>query len=1049
MNTKKPKVRLWSVLTALTAILTIAAIVGNMIANQYATTLNVALNASTYKIIKGNTTEDTEYFKAGFASDKEREAYEAELCATVEAEGAALLKNDNAALPLAGSAKVSLFGHGSVDLMYGGTGSGSVDTSKAPNLKEALEAQGIQVNQTLWDLYKSDSMMTNYSRITPASISDTLEANTQYAVNEAPWSALSSAESSFAEYGDAAIVVFSRSGGEGADLPSGANGTNDSWISGSEGSGNYLELSAEEIELLKNLKALKDNGTFKSIVVLINSSNALEMDFLNPAICGEDYGIDAAMWIGDVGQTGINGVGQLLAGTVTPSGSLVDTYLYDNLANPAMYNFYTQAYPNAAEYNLLTEGADVQGMYSVYQEGIYLGYRYFETRYEDVVMGTAKAGDYDWATTVAYPFGYGDSYTTFAYSNFNVAESDDAFTVTLKVTNTGKTYSGKETVQVYFQSPYTDYDKANGIEKAAAELCGFAKTDVLAPGASEDVTITVKKSELRTYDANNAKTYILDAGDYYITAAKNAHDAVNNILAVKGKTVEDGMTADGNTEFVATYTPANGTVDTTTYKNDTTTGVEVTNQLDQANGGFQYLSRNDWTGTWPTTDGEVSDQISTWGNPINGTDANGNPASYTYYKTISSEDLAKLDSFDSLNTTDPSTLTDELVYGKDNGLGLIDMRGLDYNDPKWNDLLDQLTPSDYQTLITQSGYGTAAIKSVDKLSTTDRDAATGLVNYGVDASGNFYFKGNITHCGVIVLAQTYNDDLATHYGENIGDESYYLDVDGWYAPAVNMHRTAFSGRNSEYYSEDPFIGGHIASLECEGVASRGMYVFVKHYAINDQEDHRGDREGQYSIATFLNEQAAREIYLKPFEMCVKSDKVEMNYAKDNGDGTYSNATTEIPSVTGIMTSFNRVGYTWAGGNYNMITGLLRNEWGFHGFIITDNANTGVFMDAGQMIQAGADGKLTNLPTGARYTFNKNDVSDYHYGREAVHNILYTIANSKAMNGGMPGSRYLAKVEPYQKVIYAVDGVCGGLIAVLVILTIFRFRKKKEDNIKTV
>ena len=537
MKNTKPKVRLWSVLTGLTAILTVAAIVGNIIANQYATTLNVALNASTYKIIKGETTGDTEYFKKGFASDEEREAYEAELCATVEAEGAALLKNENNALPLASGAKVSLFGHGSVDLMYGGTGSGSVDTSKAPNLKDALEAQGITINQTLWDLYKSDSMMSKYSRMTPASISDTLEANTQYAVNEAPWSALSSAESSFAEYGDAAIVVLSRSGGEGADLPSGANGTNDSWISGQEGDGNYLALSAEEIELLQNLKALKDNGTFKNIIVLINSSNAIELDFLNPAICGEDYGIDAAMWIGDVGQTGINGVGQLLSGAVTPSGSLVDTYLYDNMANPAMYNFYTQAYPNAAEYNLLTEGADVQGMYSVYQEGIYLGYRYFETRYEDVVMGTAKAGDYDWATTVAYPFGYGDSYTTFDYSNFNVTESDDAFTVTLKVTNTGKTYSGKETVQVYFQSPYTDYDKANGIEKAAAELCGFAKTDVLAPGASEDVTITVKKSELRTYDANNAKTYILDAGDYYFTAATDSHNAVNNILAAKGYTL--------------------------------------------------------------------------------------------------------------------------------------------------------------------------------------------------------------------------------------------------------------------------------------------------------------------------------------------------------------------------------------------------------------------------------------------------------------------------------------------------------------------------------
>ena len=308
MKNKKSKVGLWSALTAITAILTIAAIVGNIIANQYATTINVALNASTYKIIHDSSnTEDTEYFKKGFASDEEREAYEAELCATVEAEGAALLKNQNAALPLAQGAKVSLFGHGSVDLMYGGTGSGSVDTSKAPNFKQALESQGISVNETLWNLYSSDSMMSKYSRMTPASISDTLEANTQYAVNEAPWSALSSAESSFAEYGDAAIVVLSRSGGEGADLPSGENGTNDSWISGQEGDGNYLALSAEELELLQNLKALKDNGTFKSIIVLLNSSNAIELDFLNPEICGEDYGIDAAMWIGDVGQTGING----------------------------------------------------------------------------------------------------------------------------------------------------------------------------------------------------------------------------------------------------------------------------------------------------------------------------------------------------------------------------------------------------------------------------------------------------------------------------------------------------------------------------------------------------------------------------------------------------------------------------------------------------------------------------------------------------------------------------------------------------------------------
>ena len=967
----------------------------------------------------------------------------------IASEGIVLLKNDDKALPLSAGTKLNLFGWSSVRPLYGGTGSGDSDTSNAVSLIDGLKHAGFEVNEELVKFYE------NFRTERPVGTIRLREIGSKRGDFTVPEPTIAEYENAnifedAVAYSDTAVVVVSRTGGEGFDIPQSITGPDEynaqygglaqfydftTQAEDLDASKSYLELSNREIAMVD--RVCKE---FKNVIVVVNSSNAMELGWLD-----QYDSIKAAVLCGAPGELGFDSLGKILSGEVNPSGHLADTYVYDLLATPTANNFGGFAYDNYAE---VTGSQDNRAMFVNYCEGIYVGYRYYETRYEDKVLGQGNAGDYNYDDAVMYPFGYGLSYTTFDWSDYNTSWDGDTCTVTVKVTNTGSV-AGKDVVEVYAQSPYTDYDKTNKVEKAAVELVGYAKTSELAPGASETVTVTFDQEQLKSYDYTNAKTYILDAGDYYITAAKNAHEAVNNILSAKGKTVADGMTADGDTAFVATYTPANGTVDTTTYKNDTTTGVEVTNQLDQANGGFQYLSRNDWTGTWPTTDGEVSDQISTWGNPINGTDANGNPASYTYYKTISSEDLAKLDSFDSLNTTDPSTLTDELVYGKDNGLGLIDMRGLDYNDPKWNDLLDQLTPGDYQTLITQSGYGTAAIKSVDKLSTTDRDAATGLVNYGVDASGNFYFKGNITHCGVIVLAQTYNDDLATHYGENIGDESYYLDVDGWYAPAVNMHRTAFSGRNSEYYSEDPFIGGHIASLECEGVASRGMYVFVKHYAINDQEDHRGDREGQYSIATFLNEQAAREIYLKPFEMCVKSDKVEMNYAKDNGDGTYSNATTEIPSVTGIMTSFNRVGYTWAGGNYNMITGLLRNEWGFHGFIITDNANTGVFMDAGQMIQAGADGKLTNLPTGARYTFNKNDVSDYHYGREAVHNILYTIANSKAMNGGMPGSRYLAKVEPYQKVIYAVDGVCGGLIAVLVILTIFRFRKKKEDNIKTV
>ena len=994
MKNTKPKVRLWSVLTGLTAILTVAAIVGNIIANQYATTLNVALNASTYKIIKGETTGDTEYFKKGFASDEEREAYEAELCATVEAEGAALLKNENNALPLANGAKVSLFGHGSVDLMYGGTGSGSVDTSKAPNLKDALEAQGITINQTLWDLYKSDSMMSKYSRMTPASISDTLEANTQYAVNEAPWSALSSAESSFAEYGDAAIVVLSRSGGEGADLPSGANGTNDSWISGQEGDGNYLALSAEEIELLQNLKALKDNGTFKNIIVLINSSNAIELDFLNPAICGEDYGIDAAMWIGDVGQTGINGVGQLLSGAVTPSGSLVDTYLYDNMANPAMYNFYTQAYPNAAEYNLLTEGADVQGMYSVYQEGIYLGYRYFETRYEDVVMGTAKAGDYNWATTVAYPFGYGDSYTTFAYSNFNVTESDDAFTVTLKVTNTGKTFSGKETVQIYFQSPYTAYDKANGIEKAAAELCGFAKTDVLAPGASEDVTITVPKSELRTYDANNAKTYIVDAGDYYFTAATDSHNAVNNILAAKGYTVESTngkMTADGNADL--TYTWTEDALDTTTYATSEN-GTAITNQLSNADPNLYegieetvtWLSRSDWNGTLPTETVKLA-----------------------------LTELLKKDLKDIRYDPADYESVDMPTLGAKNGVKLYDMIGLDYNDPKWDELLDQMTFDEMNSLIGDAFHWTMPVKSVEAPGTRDENGPQGLT---ASLLGND--KSQLTATAFTsedVMAATFNTEIMTEIGKVIGNNCLEADIACLYGPGNNIHRTPYGGRNFEYYSEDGFLSGMMSAYEVKAIQDKGVHVVMKHFALNDCEQ---DRIG---LGVWLNEQAAREVYLKAFQ-----------------------APVEVGNANGVMIAYTRWGAVWSGGNYGLVTGILRNEWGCDGMVITDNVLT-------QYVN-GPDGVLAGVSIyDAMMSFvtdtlpkYKNDPVIVTAMREACHHNLYAIANSCGMNG--VGADTTIKVTRPTGVTMSIIIACAStffclLGIVMWIIGGIKFRKTEE------
>ena len=822
-------------------------------------------------------------------------------------------------------------------------------------------------------------MMKNYSRITPAAISDTLEANTQYAVNEAPWSKLSSAESSFADYGDAAIVVFSRSGGEGADLPSGENGTNDSWIKGQEGDGNYLALSAEEKELLQNLKTLKDNGTFKKIIVLINSSNAIEMDFLNPEICGEDYGIDSAMWIGDVGQTGINGVAQLLAGEVTPSGSLVDSYLYDNMANPAMYNFYTQAYPNAADYNLLTDGPDVQGMYSVYQEGIYLDYRYYETRYEDAVMGTGNAGDYNWSTTVAFPFGYGDSYTTFEYSDFNVTESADAFNVTLKVTNTGSTYSGKETVQLYFQSPYTDYDKANGIEKASAELCGFAKTDILAPGASETVNITVDKSELRTYDANNAKTYIVDAGDYYFTAATDAHNAVNNILAAKGYTVEntDGrMTADG--DVALTYKWTNAALDSTTYATSEN-GTAITNLFDEADpnksssepGEVTWLSRSNWVATFPTQ-------------PVvlNATQTLAVHLAFTRY------DGSKADS------------VEMPTLGADNGLALVSMIGADYDDPQWDTLLDQLTFNEMVNTITLGFHNTAAIESIGKTRTKDENGPQGLTAALTGGASAMCYTSED------VMAATFNVDLINDVGRCIGEDCLAMGYSGLYGPGINMHRTAYSGRNFEYYASDPFVAGTICAAEVNGIQSKGVYVYLKHVALNDSESSRR------GVNTWLNEQAAREIYLEVADKAVTDG------------GAWS-----------VMTGFNRWGATWCGAYDNLLTGFLRGELGMRGMIITDYSGSSKYMDLADGLIAGSD--IWDSPDPTIHTTlapkYENDAYIVTEMRESMHKILYTVANSNAMNGWSSADR-LKVITPWWKTaLYALDTV----LAVLTVLCIWR------------
>lgn len=1005
-RSKKNKMGGKIIRTGISVLLTIVLIVVIIAANTALATndrmVNSLLGSYNEKKIdnsKVDTTNlDLEYNKSDYTKDEIVTA-EQELKEQISKEGIVLLKNDDNLMPFSKDTTFSFFSANSAKLSIGGgmLGGGS-------NLKDVFDSKGVKINESLWNFYLKGKG-ANYG-LAKGSIGYGDEED--FSINECPLSDIESEDGLLDSVkGTVPVYILKRVAGEGRDMPRSMYNHADN-IEDKEKS--YLEPDSTELEILKYL-----NDNFEGVVLVVNSNAALELDWLVdfPNIKSVLYAPDGLLALPDI-----------MTGTVNPSGRTVDTFAADALASPAAQNFGDYVYYNE-------DGTATKYNYVSYAEGIYVGYRYYETRYEDMVLKQGNPGNYDYSTEVIYPFGYGLSYTTFKWSNQQVSWDGSTCTVTVDVTNTGNV-AGKDVVEIFIQSPYTDYDKDNNIEKASVQLVGYEKTSELEPGDTETVVIKFEEEQLKAYDANNAKTYILDAGEYYITAGKNAHDAINNILNVKGKKIVDGMTEDGNPELVDIYVPENPDVDITTYSKDSYSGVEITNQFDEAKGDIIYLSRSDWQGTWPKHDGEVGEEISTWGNEINGTDADGNPTSYIYYKNINKEFLNKLDAFDSLSPIDPESFDDEIIYGKDNGLNLIDMRGLDFDDPLWDDLLDELTPEDYYMMIAQSGYGTEFLESINKPFVVDADTASGLIYGGTGAM----FPNMMT------LAQTWNQDLALEYGTMIGNEAILGGADGWYAPSMNIHRTPFSGRNGEYYSEDPFLSGIVASKEVYGAASKGLYTYIKHFAFNDQENHRGDRPGQYSIATWLNEQSAREIYLLPFEMCMKVGDVELNYVKKNDDGTYENATREIRACQAVMTAFNRIGYTWTGGSYQLITGILRNEWAFNGFVITDNANTGEFMDGYQMIEAGADGKLTyGKEEYARFDFDENDVATYHYGREAMHRMLYTIANSKAMNGAMPGSIFIDKMTLSEIVILGVNIICPIIIVLMIYLTIRRFRKK--------
>lgn len=746
--------------------------------------------------------------------------------------------------------------------------------------------------------------------------------------------------------------------------------------------------------------------------MILNTASALNLGWLE-----QFPNIKSVLFVPSTGRYGTDSLADIFAGEVSPSGKTVDTFEANSLNSPAAQNY--------GDYQYIDGDGNLTGYsYVSYAEGIYVGYRYYETRYEDAVLGQGNAGDFDYDSEVVYPFGYGLSYTTFDWSNYQASWDGTTCTVSVDVTNTGDV-AGKDVVEVYAQSPYTDYDRANGVEKSAVQLVNYGKTKLLEPGETQTVSVTFDQDMLKAYDANGAKTYILDAGTYYVTAAHDSHDAVNNVLAAKGANVA------GDASRVSTYVPSNTDVDTTTYATDAKSGAEITNLFDDAKGDVTYLTRADWEGTFPQHDGTpLEGDVSTWGAEINAVDENGDPVSYAWGKVASPELIDRLKGLDSGNPVSDATISDTPVYGQDNGISLIDLRGKDYNDPMWNQLLDELSAEDYRELVGHSGYGSNFVQSIGKPFNIDADTAAGLIYGGT----------GMMFCSPVVMAQTWNQDLASAYGAMIGNEANIGGTTGWYAPSMNIHRTPFTGRNGEYYSEDPVISGTVASLEIKGAAEKGVYSTIKHFALNDQENHRGDGGIEQGCATWSNEQAIREIYVKPFDICMHVGTVDENYVEQGADGSYSMATTKVDACQAIMSAFNRVGATWAGGNYALLTGLARNEWGFNGWIVTDSANSAApYMDSSQMIRAGGDSRLRSNEN--NYQYDENNSAEYHYAREAIHHLLYVTANSKAMEGAMPGSAYAPGLQAVDKVRIGVTAGGAAVIA-LVFWTGWRNHKKR-------
>ena len=956
---------------------------GNVIAGECAGQINSALGTATSKVVstlaEGETEGYARYFESKYNSIAELKAAGEAKVREVEGEGIVLLKNDNNVLPLKEGSDVALVGVTILDPVYGGTGSGAVDANGAANYYDVMTQAGYNVvDKALLDYYVEKEAKRN-----------------AHEIGEIKWSKVKKNNGDTIGNGEDVIFVVGRVGGEGNDVTVTIDDTLDD---------DYLKLNENELSVLEGLKELKDEGKIRSITMIINSANPMSVGFLND----EAYGVDAALWVGSVGQTGIYAVGDVISGKTNPSGSLPDTWWVDNQLNPVMNNFGSYTYADANNFDLGTN-ANKFNQYVVYQEGIYVGYKYTETRYEDVVMGTPNAGDFNYNSIVGYPFGYGLSYTSFSFSDMQVEKTGEgqqtSYDVSVKVTNTGAV-AGKKTVQVYAQKPYTEYDKQNGIEKAAVELAGYGKTAILQPGESEVVKVNVPEYFLTSYDATGTGVYILDEGHYYLTVADDSHAAANNILAAKGMTTENGMTAAGDASV--TYS-MDYTFDAETYATSYGTGSEVKSLFADADvnryegsgdNSVVYYSRSNWAGT--VTSG---------------------PVQLAMTAQIAAD--AKLDDSDLPDATGVEFPT----MGVSANLQLVNMMDYDYDDPQWDIFMDQLTYEQMAKLCANGLRMTINIDAIGKPLTVDHNGPSGVTQkYSVGENGYAVqtndpqkdIKGTCYPCNGIIAA-TFNDELIREVGELIGEDAMWAGYAGLYGTGLNIHRSPYAGRVFEYYSEDGTLTGLVDAAETLGIQSKGVYVYNKHFVLNDQENNRA------GIATWVNEQALREIYLRAFELPIV-----------NADAKC------------VMTAFNRLGAQWAGAYTELLTDWLRGEAGMEGFAVTDMYDDTYMVKANEVV-AGND-----IPD----NYVGDDISQFAaYGpngttpnaavaqalRTSSKRVLYTVLHSRGMDGISSNTQIVSVTPWWQMTLNVAQWTLTGLtaLALLILLLDMAPRKKKK------